>query len=107
MADTTFAAALLSPEDGEATASFAGSITDDAAVTFAAVLNDALAAEPRRLVVSLRHAQSLDAHAVAVLHAAARHADAKKINLVVREPDAALRDRLTRLQPQSVTIEPH
>lgn len=106
MTERTFEAALLSSEHGEAAASFAGRITDQAAVTFAAVLTDALAADPRRLVINLRRTSWVDTTAVAVLNETARHADAHDIDLVVRDPDDGLRHRLAALEPQLVTIEP-
>jgi anti-anti-sigma regulatory factor len=106
MAETRFQAALLSPQDGETSVSFAGPITDHATATFAAILTDALATEPRRLVINLRHATSLNTTAVAVLNTAARHADACDISIVVRDPDMISRHRLRALEADLVTIEP-
>ena len=106
MPETMFEAALLSTQDGQASASFAGPITDEAAVTFAAVLSEALAAEPRQLVVNLRRASSVNRTAVAVLNAVARHADANDIHIVIRDPDDTMRRDLTALDPKIVTVEP-
>jgi anti-anti-sigma regulatory factor len=101
----TFEAALLSGQDGEAAASFAGPISDAAAVTVAAVLKQALAAEPRRLVIDLRRVSAVDEPAIAVLNAAARRADARDIGIVIREPRNGVGLPLGALERGLVTIQ--
>jgi len=104
MAETCFEAALLSSHNGEASISLAGDVTEHA-VTFAAVLEQALATAPARLIINLRHASSLNNTAVAVLNTAARRADARNVDIVVREADAGSRHQLAALEPNLVTVE--
>ena len=94
-----FEAALLRAPDGETAAAFAGPVIDDATVTFVTVLNDALAVGTQRLVIDLRHISEVGEPAVAALSAAARRADARDIDVVIREPCDEVRDSIVALEP--------
>ena len=95
----TFEAALLRAPNGETAAAFAGPVVDDATVMFVTVLNDALAVGTQRLVIDLRHISAVGEPAVAALSAAARRADARDIDFVIREPCDKVRDSIVALEP--------
>jgi len=85
MPENRFDIALLSAQNGEASASFAGAMTDEAAAVFTSLIDDAVATEPRRLVINLRHARlPSPSSAVAALKSAVRQARSNGIEVVVR-----------------------
>jgi anti-anti-sigma regulatory factor len=85
MAENRFDIALLSAQDGEASASFAGAMTDEAAAIFTSIIDNAVATEPERLVIDLRHARSADpSAALSALTSAVHHARSNGIEVVVR-----------------------
>jgi len=95
----TFEAALVRAPNGDTAAAFAGPVIDDATVMFATVLHDALAIDPRRLVIDLRRTSAVGEPAVAALSAAWRQAYARDIDFVIREPCDHVRDSIAALEP--------